>query len=732
MANPAAGVCGGIRKFLPPLNFITIHYTYFLVVISISSLIFWGSSKPGFSISYTDSLFLVVSAMTESGLNTVNLSQMTTWQQIILFLLIVFGGSIWVSIWTVVFRKHVLEKRLHDITDGSCFRDQSLPDVAEGAHCMPRGSLNGRFSPNSRKISCFTGEKQLPARQNCPSVPLAEIADSVMPHRRLSRDASTALKLDGSPSSTGEQISTNRSRQITFGERSAALVSTGAQAQAERMPMWRAQVACGPVASQAGDPKSGKASSRPAAPGSFAFLPQHTIGRNAQFHGLTREERERLGGCEYRALKLLVVVVPLYFFLWQLLGCIALGSWINGHMSSVATDNGINPWWLGIFNGASAFNNSGMSLLDANMVPFGSAYFVIITMGLMILAGNTAYPVFLRLIFWTLLKVFRWCTTDGQCLEFKETLAFILQYPRRVYTNLFPSRPTWWLLFMIVFLNCIDWLAFELLNLGNPVVGKIPTGSRILDGLFQAIAVRSGGFYIVPIANVYIGLQVLYVIMMYISVYPVVITMRHSNVYEERSLGIYHDDPYIVSKLGGTSTEAASTSRSPFYDLGNTIRRAFVPWHGVGVASYSSTVGGPESRISFISQQIHGQLAHDLWWLVLAVLIIVTIETSHFIADPISFSIFNIIFEVVSAYGCVGISVGIPSASYSFSGGWHNASKIVLCLVMMRGRHRGLPVALDRAVRLPGENLHRDEEEDHRIRCSLSNLRLDVDDGLPV
>ncbi len=39
--------------------------------------------------------------------------------------------------------------------------------------------------------------------------------------------------------------------------------------------------------------------------------------------------------------------------------------------------------------------------------------------------------------------------------------------------------------------------------------------------------------------------------MMYISVYPVVITMRHSNVYEERSLGIYMDEtpPLRTQKL---------------------------------------------------------------------------------------------------------------------------------------------------------------------------------------
>ena len=33
--------------------------------------------------------------------------------------------------------------------------------------------------------------------------------------------------------------------------------------------------------------------------------------------------------------------------------------------SEVATSNGVNPWWAGIFYAVSAFNNSGMALLDA-------------------------------------------------------------------------------------------------------------------------------------------------------------------------------------------------------------------------------------------------------------------------------------------------------------------------------------------------------------------------------
>jgi len=194
----------------------------------------------------------------------------------------------------------------------------------------------------------------------------------------------------------------------------------------------------------------------------------------------------------------------------------------------------------------------------------------------------------------------------------------------------------------------------------------------------------------------------MYVIMMYISVYPVVITMRHSNVYEERSLGIYADDPQPDADPEESGTYSA---------LGTALKRT-LSFQGVGVKATLDK----EDKVSFISQQIRSQLAHDLWWLALAVFAITTIETGHFLEDPTTFNVFNVLFEVVSAYGTVGISVGLPTQNYSFSGAWNTGSKLILCLVMLRGRHRGLPVALDRAVRLPGQKLVTYEEEDHKIR----------------
>lgn len=126
------------------------------------------------------------------------------------------------------------------------------------------------------------------------------------------------------------------------------------------------------------------------------------------------------------------------------------------------------------------------------------------------------------------------------------------------------------------------------------------------------------------------------------------------------------------------------------------------------------------SRGYFLHQQLRSQLSHDLWWIALAVFFIAIAESDHYNNQPVAFSTFNIIFEVVSAYGCVGVSLGFPGKNYSFCGAWHTISKLILAAVALRGRHRGLPVAIDKAIMLPSESLAWAEEEDAAMRRDRS------------
>src|ERR1700760_1907465 len=102
-----------------------------------------------------------------------------------------------------------------------------------------------------------------------------------------------------------------------------------------------------------------------------------------------------------------------------------------------------------------------MSVLDLNMTAFNTSPFILITMSLLIVAGNTCYPVFLRLFIWTL----KMCLpNNGKWADYRSTLTFLLDHPRRCYTNLFPSQHTWWLLGAVMVLNGIDSIMFVVLN----------------------------------------------------------------------------------------------------------------------------------------------------------------------------------------------------------------------------------------------------------------------------
>ena len=172
----------------------------------------------------------------------------------------------------------------------------------------------------------------------------------------------------------------------------------------------------------------------------------------------------------------------------------------------------LGSFWTGTFFAISAFNNSGMALLDANAVAVNRSYYCLLTLSLLILAGNTLYPPFLRFILWTFKKLIPENPSSAAWQRRRLTVQFCLDHPRRVYTNLFPSTATWWLVASVVVLNAVDWVAFELLNIGNEVVDSLPIGFRIVAGLFQAFAVRSGGFYVVAVSSLRSGLLVLYVL----------------------------------------------------------------------------------------------------------------------------------------------------------------------------------------------------------------------------
>ncbi|KAK8209133.1 low affinity potassium transporter [Zalaria obscura] len=424
---------------------------------------------------------------------------------------------------------------------------------------------------------------------------------------------------------------------------------------------------------------------------------QPTIGRNSAFVDLTEEQREELGGIEYRSLKTLACILIFYYLGFHILGVVVFLPWIirSGTWGPIVDQTAINRTWWGIFTPASMFNDLGFTLTPDSMMSFQTAVMPLLFGSFLIIIGNTGFPCMLRFVIWVLSLI----VPVGSGIW--EELRFLLDHPRRCFTLLFPSKATWWLFWVLFGLNAIDLIFFVILDLNDPIVTVLAPGFRVLDGWFQAASTRTAGFACVNLAELHPAIQVSYLIMMYISVFPIAISVRRTNVYEEKSLGIF----------GGEEEE-------------------------------------DEEGRSYVGQHLRRQLSFDLWYIFLGFFIIAIVEgnrlqnTNDYVstsATPLlpapllqpadvhlsqAFTMFSVLFEIVSAYGTVGLSLGYPTINASFSAEFAVISKLIICAMMIRGRHRGLPYALDRAILLPSESLNKKEHEEAERRQMRRNSMM--------
>ncbi|KAF8576740.1 TrkH-domain-containing protein [Ramaria rubella] len=716
-------------------TFFRIHVLCFTVIPLLFSGIFHGCNGR-FHISYLDSLFLCYSAMTVTGLSTVNLSTTTAWQQVILYLLMAMGDFTTVSWIMVLVRKHyfrrkceyirssnreVFSKRLsrsrtaliNQISSPKSAIPLNINDASPRSAYVPNGSdvqffsaQNEDLSPRAEKTTMEsvspeptknveavtpTDQSSFPLRRNASLAPATPTGVS----HGVEFTASTTL----SPTVTRRRFrSINESVTPSF-----AILSDSSQINRAPYPIdlgklkhrglggfpggWtvvRSIARCVfpetyrklkrtltvPNTKTLASHQSIQVSThvKAAKPTSWLNFDILVVSRNSLFHThiLSDEELEEIGGVEYRALRLLSYLVAFYFVGTQLFSFLLIAPWLSSTHGYdevfAAQPRLVQKTWFSLFQVMGSYTGGGLSLVDLGMVPFQRAYLMIFSLMFVILAGNHALPIFLRLLIWIGSKIVK------KESPMYATLSFLLDHPRRCFVYLFPMHQTWFLVTCLVLFSLLEWISFLILDIGLNVTDSLPVGTRVLAGLFQGLAARASGFSIVPIANLAPAVQFLYIVMMYIAVYPVAMSIHTTNVYEEQSLGIFEappDDEDEEPELSGSRRER----------LGK-----YLHWH------------------------LRRQLSIDIWWLVWAVFIICIIERANLMDDTKKwFDVFRVLFELVSAFGGIGLSLGLPTDNFSFSGALKPLSKLVIIIIMVRGRHRGLPVAVDRAILLPQE-----------------------------
>ena len=119
------------------MNFYRLHVIYFLLTIIISSIIIYGSGINGnsgdaeatFKLRYIDAVFLCASAMCNTGLNTVNLHNLTGFQQSILYVLIIIGNVTVTTNATIWIRRYFLRKHMKEFLKHSKAAREMVDEV---------------------------------------------------------------------------------------------------------------------------------------------------------------------------------------------------------------------------------------------------------------------------------------------------------------------------------------------------------------------------------------------------------------------------------------------------------------------------------------------------------------------------------------------------------------------------------------------------------------------------
>lgn len=349
---------------------------------------------------------------------------------------------------------------------------------------------------------------------------------------------------------------------------------------------------------------------------------------------------------EIRVLAILLITIWSYLIVIQGLGFIAIGSHLesNHHSGKLVNKSHINKWFWSLFHVLSSFQNAGFGLFGDNMISFAGDVLISLTLAMMTICGLNLWPVNLRFLLWIESKLLRG--------ENKEAVRLLLREPRHFYYLLFSFRDTVRLLGAFLTITTIEYLIFFVEWNSEDVYANpgYSSGKKLMINFVQVIWVRNCGMNNVNIGNLEMGHLALLSVTMYVSSFPLIVTVR-------------------------------------------STRRQNQPHH--------------HSSMESIARRL---LSRELVWLCSSAILISLIEIGRKSIDPtfISNPYLAVVFEIASAFGTVGLSVGVPGKNYSYSGILYAVSRFIILLIMFCGRHRGLPESIDPAVaiiRIPNKEI---------------------------
>ncbi|CAN6162826.1 unnamed protein product [Urochloa humidicola] len=236
-----------------------------------------------------------------------------------------------------------------------------------------------------------------------------------------------------------------------------------------------------------------------------------------------------------------------------------------------------------------------------------------------------------------------------------ERLKRMIRDPKELqYSYLLPKLPTAFLSLTVVGLLSVALTLFSAIDWNSPLFDGLSSHQKIVNALFTVVNTRHSGENSINCSLISPAILVLITAMMYL---PPLTTFAPPNGDDKTK------DEKVVSKNG-----------------------------------------------SWVLNLAFSQLVCN----VIFVIVVCITERRRLRNDPLNFSMFNMIFEVISAYGNVGMSTDYSCSRlqelhpesichdkpYSFSGWWSDEGKMMIVLIMLYGRLKSFSTGTGKAWKL--------------------------------
>ncbi len=329
--------------------------------------------------------------------------------------------------------------------------------------------------------------------------------------------------------------------------------------------------------------------------------------------------------------------VVLYTALVEGLSFLIMGVWLQWFSDpKLLIMNGVqlNAWWWALFHSVSAFNNAGFSLMSNNLVNYVTDPVINLVIAAEIIIGGLGYPVLVY--FHAKAHRYIYGSTRAQAdLDYSQASFIASPVQTRVAIG------------GTVLLLALGTLIPLLTDWSNPAMENLSATQKFLAMFFQSTSTRTAGFNTIDIGALTTATLFLYMLLMYIGANP-------------------------AGTAGGIKIPTVAVLYAylkDWFQKPGQAPRLF----GRGISKFAISHA---VRLFFFSILFIG-----------AVTYLICVAESAFLRTPDpTFNFTKVLFEIFSAFGTVGLSMGFPGGVTSFSAILSDFSKWMIIFTMLFGR----------------------------------------------